>query len=214
MSVQLPDGSKLYIETEKDKQITISEITNTNPAIATAENHNLLQGDYIELLCGWSNATGRIVRVGKVINENSFELEGINAENTRNYPIGGGTGSARKISARVQITQILDFSSSGGEQQFATYQFLEDDFVRQIPTNTSAQSITLGIGDDQTLEGYKALKLASENRANCAVFLELRGGSTIAYNAIVSLNETPKITKGSVMQVDASLSLQARPMRY
>ncbi|KDN14047.1 phage tail protein [Snodgrassella communis] len=213
MAAQLPDGSKLYIEKGRDTPISITSISNANPAVATAANHTLATGDYIELVSGWSGITMRIVRVGKVTKD-TFELEGINTSKVEDFPVGGGKGSARKILERVQITQVLEFNTSGGEQQYATFQFLEDNFERKLPTITSAQSIDLGIADDPTLDGYKALKEAKDNRGNYAVFLELCSGSTIAYNAAVSLNETPKVNKGNVMQINANLSLQALPMRY
>ncbi len=42
----------------------------------------------------------------------------------------------------------------------------------------------------------------------------LPNGSVILYNGYVSFNETPTLTKGQVMQVRATISLQGRPVRY
>ena len=39
-------------------------------------------------------------------------------------------------------------------------------------------------------------------------------GSVILYNGYVSFNETPTMTKNSVMVVNATFSLQGRPVRY
>jgi hypothetical protein len=92
--------------------------------------------------------------------------------------------------------------------------FLEQNFETQIPTVTSAMSISIGIADDPSLSGYIALKAAADQRAIRALRLQLPDGSFILYNGYVSFNETPTVTKGQVMQVKATLSLLARPVRY
>jgi hypothetical protein len=72
----------------------------------------------------------------------------------------------------------------------------------------------LEIADDPLLPGYIALKAASDSGATRAIRLQLRNGSFLLYNGIISLNETPNLTKGSVMSVRATISLQGRPVRY
>lgn len=213
MAIKLPDGSILSIATEYGEVIEISDVSNAETAIVTATSHGLSKGDFIEVSSGWGHLNARIGRVGAVT-EDTFELQNMDTSDENRFIPGNGGGSVRKILARTQITQVLDFSMSGGEQQYVNVQFLEDDFERQLPSTTSAQSITIGIGDDPTLAGYKAVKRAKDKNTNHALFLTLRDGSQIAFNGLVSLNETPKLTKGSVMQVDASFSLQAEAMRY
>jgi thymidine phosphorylase len=50
------------------------------------------------------------------------------------FPAGSGTGTIREVTAWQQITQILETNTQGGDQQFVTYSFLEDDAEHQIPT--------------------------------------------------------------------------------
>ncbi|MNW15328.1 Phage tail protein [compost metagenome] len=64
------------------------------------------------------------------------------------------------------------------------------------------------------MAGYKALQAAAETREVRALRVTFPNGSTILYNGYVSFNETPSMTKGEVMGVQATFSLLSRPMRY
>lgn len=213
MAASLPDGSIVSIATAYDAVKNITGISNANPAIASAPAHGFPNGALIELRSGWNRLDSRIVRVASTA-AGTFEIEGENTVSTKYFPTGSGAGTARLITQWTQISQILEFTTSGGDQQFATFSFLENDWETQLPTVTSAQSISIGIADDPSLAGFKALKAAKATRINTALKLDLPNGSVLVYNGIVSLNETPTLNKGSVMQVNASFSLQAPPSRY
>lgn len=214
MAARLPDLSTVAIATTYGAVKQVTALTNAAPAEATSVAHGLTAGKLVELKSGWQGLNERIYRVGAGGDVDDFVLEGTGTTNLNRFPAGSGKGSAREITEFTQITQILTFETTGGEQQFATYSFLEEDFERQLPTVTSAQSITIGIADDPTLPGYIALKEAGEARAQRAVKLTLPDGSLILFNGVVSFNETPTLTKGEVMTVQATLSLNGKPTRY
>lgn len=213
MAVSLPNGVTLALATTYGSALTVSSATNANPAVLTSTAHGLANGDFVEVTSGWSRANSRIFRVASVA-ANTFALEGFDTTSTTLFPTGSGVGSVRKITAFTQISQVLETTSSGGEAQFATYSFLEDDYDRQLPTTTSAQSLSLSIADDQTLAGFVALRNASNSRTATGLRASLPNGSIILYNGIVSMDETPSFTKNQVMAVKASFSLQGKPVRY
>lgn len=213
MAAKLPDGAIVSLATTYASAITITAVTNANPGVASATAHGLANGDLVYVVSGWSNLNNRIVRVASSA-ANTFALEGIDTSSTTLYPAGSGTGTVTKISAFTQVTQIMGFTTSGGDQQFANYSFLEQNFETQIPTIFSAQSISIDIADDPTLAGYIALKAASDARATRALKLAMPDGSFVLYQGYVSFNETPTLNKGQVMQVKATFSLQSRPVRY
>ena len=64
------------------------------------------------------------------------------------------------------------------------------------------------------LAGYIAVKAAAESRALTGLKATLPNGSIILYNGYVSLNQTPSFTKGQLMVVKATFSLQGLPIRY
>ena len=211
MSVKLPNGAIVSIASERGEAINFTAITNANPAVVTATGHGLSKGDIVSVTSGWNRINDKVVRVGEVTDD-TFELDGIDTTDTSAYPAGSGTGSAKKVSEWTQIQQITNVETSGGEMQFATYSFLENDYESQIPTQSSAQSLT--IADDASLPGYKVLKEASEKRVAVPIRITLPDGSVILYNGYVSFNETPTMTKGEIMAVSATISLLTRPVRY
>lgn len=213
MSVSLPNGATLNLATVYDAVIQITAVSNAAPAVMTAAAHGLANGDYVEVTSGWPKLNGRIFRVSLSLS-GTFALESTDTSLVTRYPAGAGVGSVRKIATKVQITQILETTSSGGEMGFTEVSFLENDFSTQLPTQASAQSIAISIADDVTLPGYIAVKAAAETRQPRALIVTLPNGSLILYNGIVSLDETPSLTKNSVMAVKSTFSLQSRPVRY
>ncbi|AVX13797.1 phage tail protein [Stutzerimonas stutzeri] len=213
MSVSLPNGAVVSIASAYAAPITVTAVSNANPAVATAEGHGLANGDIVEVTSGWSRLNSRIARVAGVTAD-TFQLEGINTTSTNLYPAGGGAGSVRKVSTWQQITQVLEFTTSGGEQQFVTYSFLEEDVEHQIPTVKSASSFAMTIGDDAELPWYSILSDANDDRIPRAVSVVLPSGSAIFYNGYVTLNKTPTLTKNELMGLQSTVSLTSEPMRY
>ncbi|MEH6483025.1 MULTISPECIES: phage tail protein [Pseudomonas] len=213
MAVQLPNGAVVAIAATYGSAVAVTAITNANPAVATSTTHGLADGDLIEVTSGWSRLNSRVVRVANSTTD-TFELEGVNTTDTNLYPSGGGTGSVKEISAFTQITQVLEFTTSGGDQQFVTYSFLEEDVEHQIPTVKSASSFAMTIGDDASLPWYDLLSAANDDRVPRAVTVTLPSGSLITYNGYVTLNKTPTLTKNEIMGLQSTVSLTSEPVRY
>lgn len=213
MSIKLPDGSIVLLGTGYGAAKTISAITNANPGAATANAHGMANGDIGLVKSGWSKLNNKNVRIAGQTT-NAFNLDGIDTTLTSLYPAGSGAGSITPISGWQQITQIIDVDTTGGDLQFTTVSFLEDDFEQQLPTVSSAQNLTLNIGDDPSLPGYQAIKVAADQRATRPLKLQFPDGGFILYEAYVGFNETPSMKKGNVMAVKATFSLRSRPVRY
>lgn len=214
MAVSLPNGTIFAIASGYGASKSMTAVTNANPGVATLEaSHGIIVGDYMEVTSGWSRMTDKIVRASAVAT-NDVSLEGQDTSLTAIYPAAGGVGSVREITGWTQLSQILSSSSSGGEQQFTEYQFLEADAKRRIPTSKNAAGLTFSIADDPTLAGYIVAAQANDDRLPRAVRATLPSGSVIIYNAYVSLNKTPSMTADQVMAVEVTLSLLAEPVRY
>lgn len=213
MSVKLPNGGTFAIASAYGSNITVTALSNANPAVATATAHGLANGDIVEVNSGWAKLNNRICRVIGVT-ANTFNLEGIDTASTASYPASGGTGYVRKVTTFAQLAQVLSTTTSGGEQQFASYQFLESDEASEIPTNKSPRRLVLSLADDPTLPGYIEAAKANEDRLQRAIRFSLPGGGFIYYNGYVSVNETPSTTQNEVMAVQLTLAMQGRATRY
>lgn len=214
MSVSLPNGALVAIASGYGPLKSMSAVSNANPAVATLEAaHGISTGEYMEVTSGWSRLTDKIVRAGTVAT-NDVPLLGIDTTLTSIYPAAGGIGSVREITGWTQMSQILSSSSSGGEQQFLEYQFLEADAQKRIPTFKSAAGLAFSVADDPTLPGYILASTANDDRLPRAVRITLPSGAVILYNAYISLNKTPSLTVNEIMAVEVTLSLLAEPVRY
>lgn len=213
MSISLPNGALVAIASGYGSALSVTALTNANPAVATSVAHGLTDGDIIEVTSGWSRLTNKIVKVDQ-LTADTFLMMGIDSSLTSIYPAASGVGSVRKITGWTQLSQILDSSSSGGEQQFLEYQLLEADAQKRIPTFKSAAGLTFSIADDPTLAGYILASTANDDRLPRAVRITLPNGSVIYYNAYISLNKTPSLTVNQIMACQATLSLLAEPVRY
>lgn len=213
MAVSLPDGATVHIGNALAAAKKITAITPANPPVATCTAHGLATGDFIVLQTGWSAFNNRCFKV-ESIDANTFKILGINASDAKKYVAAVGVGEFEKVNGFTQITQILTAQFSGGEQQYANFSFLEDDFEQQIPTHTSARTATFSIADDPNLAGYKAAKSASDSTKTMPMRIDLKNGNQILYNGYPVLNEVPTFEKGNVMAVSLSYALSAKPVRY
>lgn len=197
-----------------DSKIPVSAVSNAAEAVCTVDaSQDLATGDYVVIDSDWLKLSGTVARV-KSYAGTSVTLEGIDTTDTQQFPVGAGAGSLQKVESWQIIPQITAFESSGGEQNFANVEFLDDDQQRQIPTSKSAQTIAITIADDPAAAHNAVLKKADASRAIRPLLLAMPNGSKILYNGYVSFNPTPTLTKGNIMTVKASFALVARPTRY
>lgn len=213
-AVSLPNGATVAVASAYGTSATMSVLTNAADAVATlGGGHNVVQNDIIVITSGWPEINGRLARASAVAT-NDVTLEDIDTSSTTQFPAGGGTGSVKEVSTWQNISQILEFSTQGGDQQFVNYSFLNESVEHQIPTVKSAQSFSMTIGDDASLAHYPVLAEADRLRTAQALRITLPSGSLIYGNCFVTLNKTPTLTKNEVMGLRATFSLVSEVTRY
>ena len=213
MAVKLPNGATVHIATNYEAAKPVTVATNAVEAVLTVTGHGFNDGDFVLLESGWGKLNERVFRIGGKTND-TFKLVGVDTSDVDVYPAGGGKGSVKRIAGWTQIPQIIEFSTSGGEQQFVDYGFLEDDYEQQIPSTQSALSITVKIADDPSLPGYKAVAKASDAGGKTPLRLVLKGGGQIVYNGYPSLNKTPEMTRNQIMAVTLAYAVSGPAARY
>jgi hypothetical protein len=214
MSVSLPNGSTVAVASAYAAANAFTTISNAAEAVINDADHTYVAGDILEITSGWSKLNGRLARVKSVVAGTSYTLEKIDTTNLTKYPAGSGGGSTRKVTTWQQVQQILNSTSNGGEQQFATYSFLEDSTERRIPTKKSARGYTFNVADDPNLAHYPVLQAADEDSISRGIRLSLANGGFIFMNAYVSMSDSPSLTQDEVMALEVTLSLSAPTTRY
>jgi len=213
MGFRLPNGATLQIASAYGAAIPVTALSNANPAVATAAAHGLSDGDILAVTSGWTRLNDRAARVSDSLT-GTFALENINTTNLQPYPAGSGIGSVREVTGFVEISQITDVTTSGGDQQFLTFGFLADDDDRQIPTTKNPISMSVTVADDPALPYVPVVEAADEDKVTRVLRLNLPNGDVILYNAYVTITSTPALSRNNLMTRVISLSLAGRPTRY
>lgn len=218
MSVYLPNGSKFYIGSAYGADATFSSISNASEAVASfASDPSLAANDIIEVTSGWERLNKRAVRVKSVSGAGPYlvTFEGIDTTDTDLYPAGNGAGTVREVSTWTEITQVETPSTSGGEQNFITYQSLADDLEKRLPSNRSAQGMALTFFDDPTLAWYATVQGASDNNQTLyAIKIELKSGARIYASGYWTMQEMPSMDANTPMKANIDISFGGRVTRY
>jgi len=208
-----PNGTIFSLATAYEAPLTLSAISNADPGVATSAAHGLSDGDIIVVSSGWTGLNDRTIRVADPAT-GTFSLEGVNTTSTSRFPAGAGEGTAKKVQTWVSLSQVTDSASSGGEQQFAQWVYLDDGRQRQRPTFKNAKSLQLTLDYDPALAWYDALINADLDGDPVAVRAALPNGAYLYYNMYVGFDGEPSMTINQNMSVVASFSHAAQFIRY
>jgi hypothetical protein len=215
MAYKFPEGSKFYVArlSGMASPVTVTAVTNANPAVATATSHGYVDNDEVVLFSGWEDATDSVYRVDQQ-DVNSFQLLGLNTTSTTYFPAGSGTGTARKITTWVEIPQVLGISTSGGDARFTQIAPLARRNATAVPTGFNPASITLQVGHDPALANWSTLVDISRTLEACGVKIVLGGGGTQYGYGYMSMSEIPSMTQNQPNQVALAMSLIGRLISY
>lgn len=213
MAVKLPNGATVHIATALAAEKKATVATNAAECVLTVAGHGFAAGDLVLFKSGWVKLNERVFQIGDVKTD-TFKLIGIDTSNADEFPTDSGIGAVQKITDWTQVSQIVEFSTSGGEQQYVDFGFLEDNFDQQIPSTKSAMSMSIKIADDTSLPGYKAAAKCSDKGGKWPLKVVLKGGGLICYNGYPSMNKTPELVRNQVMAVTLSYAISGEVNRY
>lgn len=214
MSIML-NGAKYAVATVLAEAVAIANISNANPAIASAAD-TPAQGDIVILKSGWSEFDEAPVRVGVVVADTSFALEGYNASDAARFPAGEGLGSYILASNFVNLPKIHDIQKSGGEQNYATRQYVSDPSGKQInaPTFKSARTRTYMMDYQPELPHFAALIELDRSQELTILRETLRNGDVIYYAGRCSFDKDPTTALNEFISNAFSFSPTADSIRY
>lgn len=208
----LPNGSVLEIASVFAAAIAFTALTNAAPPVATAADHDIANGDVLLVDSGWALISDRAVRAANVAAD-TFALSGLNTTNSDKFTPGAGVGSVVPVTSWAQISKVTAFTSSGGEQQYLTVGYLEDDDDRQFPTNRNPITLSITVEDQPSAAYVSLIEGYGDSKELTVVRLKLPGGDQILYPGYVSITTTPTMERNSLMTRTISIALSGRPVR-
>ena len=214
MSSQFINGAKYAVSTSLAAAIALTGITNADPAIASTGTLPTA-GDILLIRSGWEELNETAIRAASPAG-GTFALEGFDATLTNRFPAGEGIGTYEKVAGWTSITQITDVNTTGGEQNYETYQYVGDAGRRQRkkPTFKNAMDLVLSMDYDPDAAWYQVMK-DLDFAAEMVVIREiLPNGDTFYYAGTLAFNGVATKAINKNMQVKASLSMAGEPIRY
>lgn len=209
----LPNGAVLEIARVIGAAVPFTALTNAKPPVATSADHTIQNGDILLVNSGWALINDRAVKASAVAAD-AFSLAGLDTSDVERFTAGAGVGSVLPVSDWVQISKVTSFNSSGGEQQYATVGYLEDDDDKQFPTNRNPTSLSIVVEDQPTAAYVEAVEGYDASKELAVIRMKLRNGDQILYPGYVSITPDPTMERNNVMTRTISVGLSARSLRY
>ncbi len=207
MASYFPNKTILSISAGFEAAKTASAITNANPGVVSSAAHGYANGDILLAGSGWTELNDRPIRTANIAT-GAFDLEGFDTTNTTRFPAGGGVGSTfRKATSFVPFSQVTDVQTSGGEQQYFQWVYLEDGLQRQKPTFKNARSMTVLLDYDNALAWYNTLLGHDLSGDTQILRAALPNGKLFYWSVVVGFDGEPNFNINTNMQVTAQLAL-------
>lgn len=215
MAAYFPNGTVFAVSTAMAAAVPITAISNANPAVASSTTPPT-DGSIVVLTSGWPTLSERVVR-SDAADAGTFVLEGIDTTNVTRYPAGEGVPGAFMVASDfVNLSQVTTSEKQGGEQQFFTWQYLEDRSgrQRQRPTFKNAKSLTLTLDYDPALAWYEAMIELDADKDPVVLRATLPNGVQLYYLVYPSFDGDPSMTINENMQNTATFSMISDFTRY
>jgi hypothetical protein len=208
------NGARYAVATQLAAAVAITALTNADPANATGASAPLV-GDVLLLSSGWTELDEAPARAANVVGM-AFDLEGYNTSDVNRFPAGEGVGAFRVASAFVNLPKIHDIQAQGGDQNFATRQYVSDPNGKQVqaPTFKAAQSRVFMLDYDPDKPHFAALIEADRKREIVILRETLTNGDVIYYAGYLSFNKEPTRAMNEFMSNAMTFSMTSDSVRY
>ncbi|MDN8612798.1 phage tail protein [Variovorax ginsengisoli] len=214
MSSLFPNKTIFSISSTIDAAKSVTALSNANPGVATSAAHGYTAGDILLQSSGWPELSDRVVRVANPVT-NTFEEEGFDTTSLTRFPAGAGVGTVKKVSAWTALSQVTDIATSGGEQQYFQWVYLETGLQQQRPTFKNARSMQMTLDYDNALAWYNQLLTSDLTGDTYVLRAALPNGKLFYWSVIVGFDGEPSWNTNQNMQVVATFSqVNPRSTKY
>lgn len=214
MSSMFPNGTIFAVSTGFGAAIAVSATTNANPAVASAAAPPA-DNSIVLISSNWPDLNDRVARTDNA-DLDGFELLGIDTTDVTRFASGTGSGSVKVVSGWVNLSQVRENTKSGGEQQYFTWQYVEDRSGRQRQRKTfkNAKSINITLDYDPALAWYDELSRLDKQQDLQILRATLPNGAQLFYAVDVAFDDDPSMTLNENMTNVATFSLNSELTRY
>lgn len=215
MSSIFPNGTVFSVSTEFKVPSVVTGISNAKPAIATLTSGTVANNEVVLIDSGWGSLDGRVARISGA-SATAATLDGIDTTDTNTFAPGGGGGALAPVKTWVELSQVTGSNKSGGDQQYYTWQYLEDrtKTQRQRPSFKNAKVLTLTLDYDPAKAWYTALESLDERGEMIVLRAALPNGAKIYYPVYPSFDADPSMSINENMQNTATFSMAGKLTRY
>jgi hypothetical protein len=197
-------GSRFYVSSGLGSAKTVSNISNAEPPVVTANGHGFSNADEVLALVGWEDFNNSVFRVANVTT-NSVELPGYDSTDTDLYPQGSDTGTLVPINGWIEIGQVLGVSSSGGDAKYEEVNPYEKRNGIRLPYGFAAAGLEFTLGFDPANAAQVSMLGSSRKLGKRAVKFLLPGSAYAYCYGTVSASELPMFE--NVLKRKVSISI-------
>ena len=210
------NGSKVQIASGYATAFALTNISNAATAVVTCGTaHGVGSGDYFEIThCDWSRLAGRAFRA-QATSATTITVEGLDTSSTALYPAGTITGTAKEISGWSAVAQVNELNVTGGEQQYAEGQYIDNPLVFRYPTVKSALNISLNVDDDQSATFWTYVGSSENASANYAMrVIDVNSIPRVVCTGIWSKSAAPAVAINGVLKRQIGIAAAAAVTEY
>lgn len=214
MSIML-NGAKYAIATVLAAPVVIDNITNANPGLAQTDV-TPVTNSVVLVSSGWGELDEAPAKVGTVVFDVSFALAGYDTASVTRFPASEGVGSYAVASGWVNLPKIHDVQKSGGEQNYATRQYVSDPSGKQVqaPTFKSARNRTYMLDYQPDKPHFEALAELDRSQEITILRETLRNGDVIYYAGRCSFDQDPTTALNEFISNAFAFSPTSDSIRY
>jgi hypothetical protein len=210
----VPTGTLFSVATTFGSNITVTAVTNANPAVCTATAHGLSNGDVIEVTSGWGRLNKRVFEVANVAT-NTFELEGMDTSSTSFFPAGTGIGTVREVTAWTQLSKVMNPATQGGDPKTVTLQVGR--VGRRVLDQRRLHGHVVHDGIRRRrhyIAGYTAMRTLTDAQTDTVLKMLMRSGAVVYLPCTLAMNDVPRLQDGQINRISAQFAGNNRHTRY
>lgn len=213
MAHYFPEGTRLFYSVTLGSARTITGITNANPPVVSATAHGFVDNNEVLINSGWEEINESVFKVDQ-LTVDTFSLLGLDATSTTLFPAGSGAGTAQLISNWVEVQQLLNVSTQGGNVTYGDIPLLGRRLPLRQAIGVEPMTFNFEVSHDPALTSQIALIGLSRVRAKVALRLLVSGVAPILGYGQIDLNPVPQMARGQVNRLQGSFSMNGVPTAY